>query len=69
MAARRLLLAMERGEKTFYEGKTVYMDRIGPQVRIRTAEGNLTPAGRLYIANGGDENDTRLFPVDMVPWQ
>ena len=45
------------------------MARIGPQVRIRTAEGNLTPAGRLYIANGGDENDTRLFPVDMVPWQ
>ena len=36
---------------------------------IRTADNNLTAAGRLYIARGGNENDTRLFPVDAVPWQ
>ena len=69
MADRRLRLAMERGEHPFREGHGVYINRTEGRVAIRTADGNLTAAGRLYIARGGNENDTRLFPVDAVPWQ
>ena len=69
MADRRLRLAMERGERPFREGLGVYINRTEGRVAIRTADGNLTAAGRLYIARGGNENDTRLFPVDAVPWQ
>ena len=68
MAARRLRFAMERGEQPFREGHSVYINRVEGAVRLRTADGNLTNAGRDYIARGGSEHSTRLFPADVVPW-
>ena len=68
MAARRLKLAMDRGELPFREGQSMYINKVEMQVLIRTAAGNLTNAGRLYIARGGSENSTKLFAPDTVPW-
>ena len=65
---RRLRLAMARNEEPYREGHSVYINRIEGRVRLRDANGNLTDAGREYIARGGSENSTRLFPVDSVPW-
>ena len=67
-ATRRLRLAMERGERPFREGHSIYLNRIEGQVRLRTADGNLTNAGREYIRLGGDENATHLIPPTSVPW-
>jgi hypothetical protein len=69
MALRRLRLAMARNEEPYREGHSVYINRVEGPVRLRDAAGNLTNAGREYIARGGSENSTRLFPVDVVPWR
>ena len=61
-ASRRLQLAMARGEVPFREGHSVYLNRIEGQVRLRTADGTLTSAGREYIERGGDERLTHLIP-------
>ena len=48
-ASRRVQLAMARNETPFREHHSVYLNRIDGQVRLRTADGNLTNAGRDYI--------------------
>ena len=64
-ASRRVQLAMARGEVPFREGHSVYLNRIEGQVRLRTADGNLTSAGREYIERGGDERLTHLIPPNV----
>ena len=60
-ASRRVQLAMARGEVPFREGLSVYLNRIEGQVRLRTADGTLTNAGRQYIESGGDERLTHII--------
>ena len=60
-ASRRVQLAMARNETPFREHHSVYLNRIDGQVRLRTADGNLTNAGREYIERGGDERLTHII--------